>query len=45
MAKAWCITDINVKMKDHEEVYIVGYLGFEREAYIAHLSLYLSFFV
>jgi hypothetical protein len=24
-AQTWCITDIYVKMKDHEEVHIVGY--------------------
>ncbi len=27
----WYITDIIVKMKDHEEVYIVGYLKFEKK--------------
>jgi hypothetical protein len=26
--QTWYISDINVKMKDHEEVYILGYLEF-----------------
>ncbi len=42
--QTWCIADIYVKIEDHEGMYIVWYLGFEREAYIERIIIVPLFF-